>query len=183
MAIKYVSQNKEGLWKVSTTKTGKAIKTFNTQKEAIAYAGTIKSTESILIKRASGWTPASAWDQAVVNKAKEAEKNSKAQGKTTAHAKATAVKNATGAKQEEVKATPKKATKAKAEIKAEPKAIEVRHFETREVKLDDAKVKRTQQLKASAKKHKKSIIGWTIFWLLLICLAAAAILIYWFKFK
>lgn len=94
MAIKYISKNKDGLWKIATTKTGKAIKTFNTQKEAIAYAGTIKSTESIMIKRESGWTVATGWDLNVANAAKSVEKHSKAQGVTSKHAKATAVANA-----------------------------------------------------------------------------------------
>lgn len=95
MAIKYISQNKKGDWKVSTTKTGKAVKNLPTQKEAIAYAATIKDTDAIMIKRASGWALASSWDQSTISKAKEVEKNSKAQGVSTKHAKETAVEKAT----------------------------------------------------------------------------------------
>lgn len=113
MAIKYISKNKDGLWKIATSKTGKAIKTFETQKEAIAYAGTIKSTESILIKRESGWTVATGWDLNVANAAKSVEKHSKAQGVTSKHAKATAVANVTETpKVEAIKATPVAKTKA-----------------------------------------------------------------------
>lgn len=112
MSIKYISKNKDGLWKIATTKTGKAIKTFETQKEAIAYAGTIKSTESILIKRESGWTVATGWDLNVAKAAKDVEKHSKAQGVTSKHAKATAVANATETpKAEQVEATPVAKTK------------------------------------------------------------------------
>lgn len=95
MAIKYISKNKDGIWKISTTKTGKAIKTFNTQKEAIAFAGTIKSTESILIKRENGWSVATGWDLNVATSAKKVAKNSKAQGKSVSQAKAKAVAKVT----------------------------------------------------------------------------------------
>lgn len=100
MAIKYISQNKDGEWKISTSKTGKAIKNFPTQKEAIAYAATIKDTESIMIKRSSGWTLASSWDQATISKAKSVEKHSKAQGTSAKQAKETAVATAVAEKKE-----------------------------------------------------------------------------------
>lgn len=159
MAIKYISKNKEGVWKVSVTKTGKAIKTFETQKEAIAYAGTIKNTESILIKRETGWQLATGWDLNVAREAEQVVKNSKAQGKSTSQAKAKAVAKATDT-QLEIK---------KVDISPVTKPIE--------------KTSITKTARHHLKKHKKSYLGWALFYFFLIAIVAAAILIYWFMFK
>lgn len=63
MSIKYISKNKDGIWKMSTTKVGKPVKSFAHPKEAITYALSFKNTDSILIKGERGWTELSGWDE------------------------------------------------------------------------------------------------------------------------
>lgn len=176
MAIKYISKNKDGVWKVSVSKMGKAIKTFETQKEAIAYAGTIKNTESILIKRESGWQQATGWDLNVANEAKAVEEKHTAKGKSKKEAKAHAVAKATDKPVE----TSSKPEAAKAEIKTETVKLETKEEAKTENKQKSSAAKKT---KAHMKKHKKSYIGWTLFYLFLIGAVAAGILIYWFCYK
>ncbi|NQZ66209.1 MAG: DUF2188 domain-containing protein [Mycoplasmatales bacterium] len=55
MGTKYIYKNKNEKWVISNTKTGKSIKNFDTQKEAIEYAKSLKSTNAIIVKRKSGW--------------------------------------------------------------------------------------------------------------------------------
>lgn len=188
MAIKYISKNKDDVWKVSTTKTGKAIKTFKTQKEAIAYAGTIQNTESILIKRESGWAQATGWDLNVAKEAEKVVKNSKAQGKSTRHAKAKAVAKATDTPTEQIEIKTQSLTLATKEDvqKAESKKENTQKVEVK--KSDEAKEKKSVKHVAKKahhhfKKHKKSYYGWMAFYVFLILAVAAGILIYYFLYK
>lgn len=105
MAIRYIHKNKEGQWAISNSETGKALRNAPTQKEAIALAGSMKSTESIMIKRSSGWGTATGWDQKVANLTKS---------KTTIKAE----HKKPAAKKE----TPKK-TAAKKDAPKKPKAV------------------------------------------------------------
>ena len=58
MPVKYVSKDKNDNWKISITKSGKAIRVFATQKEAIDFVSNQKNTEGIMVKRKSGWESA-----------------------------------------------------------------------------------------------------------------------------
>ena len=67
MAIKYISKSqRNNKWKVSATREGKSIKSFSTQREAIAYAKTLNSTEALQIKRTSRISSATYWDQKII---------------------------------------------------------------------------------------------------------------------
>ena len=99
MAIKYISQTKDKKWKVSASKSGKAIAIKDTQKEAIAYSATLKSTENILIKRKSGkWSRPSIWDQRTIKEAEDKLVETKASSKNTARAKNIAAAAVAGVK-------------------------------------------------------------------------------------
>ena len=98
--IKYISRHPQGGWKISNEKDGKAMKILGTQKEAIVYASTIGTTESILIQRSSGWKPVSGWDAPAMKDAQKKTAAAKKRGLTPGEAKNRATQSAIKAENE-----------------------------------------------------------------------------------
>ncbi len=72
MSVKYVTRRAEDKkWCVKNANASKATRVFDTQKEAIQYAGSLKSTTAIMVQSKEGkFRKVSTWDG--VNKNKEA---------------------------------------------------------------------------------------------------------------
>ncbi len=64
MSVKYVTRRAEDKkWCVKNAKASKATRVFSTQKEAIQYAGSLKSTTSIMVQSKEGkFRKVSTWD-------------------------------------------------------------------------------------------------------------------------
>ncbi|WP_246004287.1 DUF2188 domain-containing protein [Mycoplasma todarodis] len=108
MSVKYVTRRAEDKkWCVKNAKASKATRVFNTQKEAIQYAASLKSTTSIMVQSKEGkFRKHSTWDGV-----KKSETTKKPAAKKATPAKKPAAKKATPAK---------KATVAKRPVEEKP---------------------------------------------------------------
>lgn len=147
MAIKYVSKNKDGKWKVSATKTGSAVKVYPTQKEAIIYAAAMNDVDAIMVKRDSGWTLDSSWNQKVKEVAAKKVEAKKSRGKDASQAKAEVV--AELSKADASKSTAKKTAPAKSTAKKPVAKKEV---------SKKVETKKTQSSKAKTSKKSTKVV-------------------------